>query len=89
MYSKEPINIRKLIERDDVFYSKITNQPYTGSVIYLYDDDEDIYGYGELQGEGTLKNGKRDGEFNWYGYDGQLEEVITWKDGELIKSEKY
>lgn len=85
----ESINIRMLVERDGVLYSKITNQPYTGSVIYLYDDDEDIYGYGQKEGEGTLKNGKRDGDFYWYGYDGQLEEIETWKDNEKIESIKF
>jgi len=85
----KPINGRMLVERDGILYSKITNQPYTGSVIYLYDEPEDIYGDGQTEGEGTLKNGKREGDFFWYGYDGQLEEIVTWKDNEEINRIKY
>ena len=47
----KPINGRMLVERDGILYSKITNQPYTGSVIYLYDEPEDIYGDGQTEGE--------------------------------------
>ena len=57
---KEPINIETLVERDEVFYTKNTNKPYTGSIFSLFDD-------GINESEGSLKNGKLDGEWiEWY-----------------------
>ena len=50
--SKEPINIlTTLVERDGVFYTNDTNEPYSGKVFSLYED-------GEKKDEGTLKDGR-------------------------------
>ncbi len=36
---KEPINFEQmLVERDNVYYTKDTNKPYTGDVFSLFDD---------------------------------------------------
>ena len=79
--SKEPINIETtLVYRDDVYYTKDTNKPYSGPVFSLYDD-------GKKKGEGTFKDGKVDGlATEWY-ENGQKSWEGTYKDGELI-SEK-
>ena len=45
---KEPINFITLIERNEVYYTKDTNKPYSGPV----------FGYGETKYEGTLKDGE-------------------------------
>ena len=74
--SKEPINYKTtLVERDDVYYTKDTNKPYSGQVFSLNDD-------GKKKSEGTLKNGKRDGlSTEWYD-NGQKSYEGNFKDGE-------
>ena len=59
--SKEPINYEKLlVERNNKFYTKDTNKPYTGVVFSLYDD-------GKKKQEGTVKDGKSNGVWTvWY-----------------------
>ena len=63
--SKEPINYETtLIERDGVFYTNDTNEPYSGPVFSLYDD-------GKKKEEGTFKDGKGnyiDGLEGFWGY---------------------
>jgi hypothetical protein len=47
-----------------------------------------LYGNGQKQGEGTFKNGKKNGKWtSWHDGNGQKESEGTYKDGELI-SEK-
>ena len=59
--SPEPINYEETLnERDGVFYTKDTNEPYSGPVFSLYDD-------GKKNKEGTFKDGKEDGLWtSWY-----------------------
>tara|TARA_Y100000591_G_C21811861_1_gene688387 strand:+ start:1514 stop:1780 length:267 start_codon:yes stop_codon:yes gene_type:complete len=60
--SKEPINYQTtLIERDGVYYTKDTNQPYSGPVFSL--DDK-----GRNKRESNLKDGKMISytEITWY-----------------------
>jgi len=71
-----------LIERNDVYYTKDTNKPYSGPVFTLYEN-------GQLEHELTLRNGKVDGPFKVYDENGQLWNEGTWKDGELIEQKKY
>ena len=54
-YIKTPINIETLVERDNIYYPKDTNNPYTGAVFRLYQN-------GEKWIEGYLKDGKKEGE---------------------------
>ena len=73
----EPINMDEmLIERDDIFYTRDTNKPYSGPVFTLYEN-------GQLEYERTLKNGKPDGHYKKYNYyeNGQLKSEVTYKDG--------
>ena len=75
--SKEPINMDEmLIERDQVYYTKDTNQPYSGPVFSLHEN-------GQLEAEGTLKDGKRNGPNKEYYDNGQLQAEGTLKDGTL------
>jgi len=77
--NKEPINMNEmLVERNDVYYTRDTNQPYSGPVFTLYEN-------GQLEWEGTLKNGIENGPFKTYSkyYNGPLSIEGTYKDGEL------
>ena len=71
-----------LIERNEVYYTRDTNKPYSGPVFTLYDN-------GQLQSEGTVKNGIEVGVWKTYYENGQLESEGTWKDGELIDVKTY
>ena len=75
--SPEPINYEETLnKRDGVFYTKDTNEPYSGQVFSLYDD-------GKKKEEGTIKDGRKDGEWTYWHYNGQKKREITYKDGEL------
>ena len=60
-YEKNPINIDLLRSSKDysIYYSKETNEPYSGPVFYL-DEDDNIF----LQG--PLKNGQKNGEWTYW-----------------------
>ena len=63
-----------LIERDSVYYTKDTNQLYTGPVFTLFPN-------GEIKKEFSLKNGLREGSFKSYFQGGGLFEMGTYKNG--------
>ena len=75
--SKEPINYKtSLIERDGVYYTNDTNEPYSGKVFSLYSD-------GKKKDEGSIKDGKMISKTKWEYYEnGQKEVESTYKDGE-------
>ena len=98
--SPEPINIdTMLIERNGVYFTRGTNQPYSGPVFSLLNGvlSQEIvlkdgkfhgllknYNYvGQLTWYETYKNGELDGPYKSYYEDGQLEEEGTYKNGEL------
>jgi antitoxin component YwqK of YwqJK toxin-antitoxin module len=73
---KEPINYETtLVERDDVYYTKDTNKPYSGP-IFSFDRK------GLNKKEGLLVDGKMITytDFDWYD-NGQKKEETTFKDG--------
>ena len=71
----EPINMNEMLnERDDIYYTKDTNQPYSGPVFSLHEN-------GQLSNEGILKNGKLEGPFKTYHENGQLKTEGTYTDG--------
>ena len=73
--SKEPINFETtLIEKEGVYYTKDTNQPYSGPVFSIYDINQ-------KKEEGSLKEGKRDGLFTGWYQNGQKKFEETWKNG--------
>ena len=68
-FSQEAINYETtLIEKDQLFYTKDTNKPYSGPVFSLYDD-----GKKKEEGKATI----------WH-ENGQKSDEVTYKDGELI-----
>ena len=76
--SKEPINYEtSLVEREGIFYTNDTNEPYSGPVISLYED-------GKKKDEGSMKDGKMVSykEFEWH-ENGQKSREATFKYGEL------
>ena len=72
--SKEPINFEQmLVERDNVYYTKDTNKPYTGEVFSLYDD-------GKKKSEGAFKDGYYNGKWTSWHSNGQKYTEGTFKD---------
>ena len=75
---KEPTNIEMLNEKDEVYYTKDTNKPYSGRVVSFYEN-------GQKNWEGNLKDGKEDGLWNWW-YENGIKKYIqgTFKDGNQV-----
>ena len=70
---KTPINIDLLRSSKDhlIYYSRENNEPYTGPVFYL-DENDNIF----LQG--TLKNGQKNGDWiYWDRYGDKIEGIIS------------
>ena len=66
-----------LVERNGVYYTKDTNQPYSGPVFSLsYDGEFKVQ-------QVILKNGKKDGPYKSYHENGQLKSV-----GEYFRDKK-
>ena len=82
--SKEPINYETtLIERDGVFYTKDTNQPYSGPVFSLYED-------GKKKEEGSIKDGKMISRTKWeWNENGQKKSEVIYKDGKMVTCIKF
>ncbi len=82
--SKEPINYEtSLIERDGVYYTNDTNEPYSGPVFSL---DKN----GRNNRESILEDGKMITykDFVWY-ENGQKNSEETYKDGEEISEKRW
>ena len=72
---KNPINIDLLRSSKDhsIYYSKESNEPYSGPVFYL-DEDNNIF----LQG--SLKSGEKNGEWiYWDRYGKRIEGIVSEK----------
>jgi hypothetical protein len=76
-----PVNIKEmLVEKDGVYYTKDTNEPYSGEVF--------LSSNGKIFYEGTLKDGKWEGKTTFYKYgnksqegnyiDGEKQSVVYW-----------
>ncbi len=63
----ETLTIDDLVERDDLYYKKFTNVPFTGEISGIE--------------SGSFKNGKREGKWEKYRSNGQLSQIITYIDG--------
>ena len=74
---KEPIDWSESLDwKDEVYYTKGTNEPYSGRIFSLHEN-------GQKSDEGTLIDGELDGlRTEWY-ENGQKKEEVTFKDGEL------
>ena len=80
----ESKNSDELEEKDGVVYTRNTNESYSGPSYSLY-------GNGQKQGEGTFKNGKKNGKWtSWHDENGQKKSEGTYRNGNLIgKYEKW
>jgi antitoxin component YwqK of YwqJK toxin-antitoxin module len=87
----ESVDFKDLVERDDVYFKKLTDVPFTGKVTgksqgSIKDGEEDgpwvqYWKNGQLFKKGTFKDGKRDGPWVEYHDNGQLWSKGTLKDG--------
>ena len=71
------VSADQLVEREDLWYEKFSDIPYTGNQI-------DYHENGQLKGKGQYVDGKPEGLFVWYGANGNLEYKYTFKDGIII-----
>ena len=82
--------IDDLVQRDGLFYKKLTVVPFTGNLtgktqgafrngkregLWVY-----YYDNGQLSYKGTFKVGKKDGTWVYYHSNGQLSYKVTYKD---------
>ena len=65
----ETLTMDDLVERNNLFYKKFTNVPFTGEVSGIEN--------------GNIKNGRKNGEWVSYHKNGQLDTKGNWKDGQL------
>ena len=68
----ETLTMDDLVERNNLYYKKFSNVPFTGEVSFKK--------YGEIK-NGEFINGKKHGEWLTYHQNGQLSELINYKDG--------
>ena len=72
--SSEPIDVDKLVERGGLHYDVNSDKPYSGEVVWYYEN-------GQKEGEGTFKDGKLDGLWTYWYEDGQKRGEGTFKNG--------
>ena len=63
------MDFNDLVERDGLYYEKFTDTPFTGNVSGTE--------------QGSLRKGMREGEWDRYNDNGQLEKKGTFKNGKL------
>ena len=63
------VNVFDLVERNDLYYEKFSDVPFSGEVTGKY--------------QGSFKNGKFDGTWISYDEDGQLRSKVNYKNGKL------
>ena len=63
----EAVNMRDLVERNDLWYKQFSDVPFTGEVSGL--------------ANGKIKNGKKNGPWKWYWQNGQLRFLSSYKNG--------
>ncbi len=72
----KPINYEEMLnEKNGVFYTKDTNEPYSGSVFALN-------WVGENESQGILKNGKPDGLWTYWNRHERIKIEGNWEDGD-------
>lgn len=85
------VTIGDLVKRDDLYYEKFTDVPYTGKVTgseqgaFKGGKKEgawiEYYENGQLKEKRNYKSGKRDGVWVFYSENGQLREKGNYKNG--------
>lgn len=96
---QEVVNYDDLVERNDLFYKKFTDEPFTGKTTgkeqgtFRNGKREGrfvkYYDTGELRFKGAFKNGKHDGPLIFYHKNGQLYRKVNSKDGNWIGFEIF
>ena len=89
----ETVSWEDLVERNELYYKKFTDVPFTGEVSGRYKGKFEngkkdglwvnYHENGQLRSKGNWKNGKKDSLWEWYFENGQLWEKANFKDGEL------
>ena len=74
----ETVSWDDLVERNDLYYKKFTDVPFTGKVSGKTNSP---FKFNYIE-NGEFKNGKKDGFWETYRDDGQLNNSGTYKDGE-------
>ena len=68
----QAVSSEKLTLRNGIAYSKVDNEPYDGDVLNFHSN-------GQLYFKGGYRNGRKDGIWVGYYYDGQLKyRQCTW-----------
>ena len=71
----ETIQQDQLVEKDGLVYKKDSTNPFTGSIMDVYDNSL-------IMGTGTYKDGKRDGMWFSFWKNGNMKDSGNFKDGE-------
>ena len=74
--NKKQINFNELEERNGVYYEIEKQKPFTGK-------SREYYKSGQLQEEGTFKNGILEGPYKKYYTNGKLYSKVTYKNNKL------
>ena len=74
----EPIDIGTLNFRNETYYPINSDKPYSGSIFTLYEN-------GQLEYEGTIKNGNKHGLWKRYDSNEQLYLEEIYNNGELVE----
>ena len=91
LFKSETVDYGELIERNNIYYKKFLNVPFTGKTSgkeqgYLKKGLREgewvsYHENGQLQWIGTYKNGKKESEWVEYHDDGKLRSKGHWKNG--------
>ena len=71
----ENLTIDDLLQRNELYYKKLTNVPFTGKISGVEN--------------GSIKKGRQNGEWVSYHKNGQLWSVSNYNDGELDGHREY
>ena len=84
-----------LVKRNDLYYKKFTDVPFTGKVTGQWDGQIKngkrkgswikYYENGQLRVKENYKDGNPDGLWEYFNEDGSLTRTETYKDGELVE----
>ena len=88
----ETVTLDDLVERNDLYFEKFTNTPFTGEVSgkdsgkfkkgQKNGEWLSYYKYGQLYSEGNYKDGKQEGFWFTYHENGKLRGENNYKDGQ-------
>jgi hypothetical protein len=88
----ESVDFKDLVKRDDVYFKKLTDVPFTGKTTgenqgSFRNGKKDgpwvkYHDNGQLWSKGIYKDGDRDGSWVWFHDNGQLLSKGIYKDGE-------